>query len=59
MTGTSSGSIPDPSSLTSIFLFPPDTRFTYICLAPASIEFSISSFTTDAGLSTTSPAAIC
>lgn len=29
-----------------------------ILLEPASIEFSINSFTTEAGLSTTSPAAI-
>src|SRR5579864_7258463 len=37
---------------------PPDSTSTRIERAPASIAFSSNSFTTDAGLSTTSPAAI-
>ena len=37
---------------------PPDSMETVIWVAPASMEFSISSLTTEAGRSTTSPAAI-
>src|SRR6185295_12964460 len=50
--------MPAPSSLTRIRLFPPSSISMRIALAPASSAFSISSFTTDAGRSTTSPAAI-
>ncbi len=38
---------------------PPFTNSISILLALASMEFSMSSFTTEAGRSTTSPAAIC
>src|SRR4029077_4230421 len=54
----SSWIIPLPSSITRIIRFPPDSTSTRIERAPASSAFSSSSFTTDAGLSTTSPAAI-
>src|SRR5262249_28446950 len=54
----SSRDIPSPSSLTRINRRPPDSTATSIRRAPASIEFSISSLTMDAGRSTTSPAAI-
>ena len=37
---------------------PPFFISTFIFVAPASIEFSTNSFTTDAGFSITSPAAI-
>ena len=50
--------IPDPSSITRIMRLPPDSTSTRIDRAPASSAFSSSSFTTDAGRSTTSPAAI-
>ncbi|PYP51061.1 MAG: hypothetical protein DMD45_08945 [Gemmatimonadetes bacterium] len=50
--------IPSPSSLTRIRLFPPSSISTRIARAPASSAFSTSSFTTEAGRSTTSPAAI-
>src|SRR6266487_2092810 len=50
--------MPAPSSLTRIRLFPPSSMSMRIALAPASSAFSISSFTTDAGRSTTSPATI-
>ena len=53
-----SGSMPLPLSLTSISLTPPDSMETVIWVAPASMEFSISSLATEAGRSTTSPAAI-
>src|ERR1019366_7428303 len=43
---------------TSISFLPPFSRSTSITVAPASIAFSTSSFTTEAGRSTTSPAAI-
>ncbi len=58
--GASPGSMPQPSSLTwmEVTRPPRDTRETLIVLAPASIAFSQSSFTTEAGRSTTSPAAI-
>ncbi len=50
--------MPAPSSLTRIRLFPPSSISTRIAVAPASSAFSINSFRTDAGRSTTSPAAI-
>ena len=50
--------IPFPLSVTRIYEIPPFLISTVILDAPASIEFSITSFTTDAGLSITSPAAI-
>ena len=54
----SSRLMPEPSSLTTIRVFPPCSSSTRTCWAPASMEFSTSSFTTEAGRSTTSPAAI-
>ncbi|KJV84053.1 hypothetical protein APHCRT_1079 [Anaplasma phagocytophilum str. CRT53-1] len=54
----SSHAIPQPSSLTEIKLRPPLSTCTFMALAPASMEFSTSSFTTLAGQSITSPAAI-
>ena len=54
----SSRTIPSPSSATPISLRPPSSISTLIRVAPASIEFSTSSLMTDAGRSTTSPAAI-
>ena len=54
----SSGIIPFPLSVTRIYEIPPFLISTQIFVAPASIEFSTSSFTTEAGLSITSPAAI-
>ena len=53
----SSRDIPQPSSLTRINAEPPRSMSTRISRAPASMLFSTSSFTTDAGRSTTSPAA--
>ena len=50
--------IPNPSSRTRIRRAPPVSSSTAIVLAPASSAFSTSSLTTDAGRSTTSPAAI-
>src|SRR5579863_5378272 len=50
--------IPLPSSITRIMRLPPDSTSTRIDRAPASSAFSSSSFTTDAGRSTTSPAAM-
>src|ERR1700676_4032510 len=50
--------IPVPSSITRIIRLPPDSTSTRIDCAPASNAFSSSSFTTEAGRSTTSPAAI-
>jgi hypothetical protein len=55
---TSSGDMPTPSSLTRISARPASLRSTVTCVLRASSEFSTSSFTTDAGRSTTSPAAI-
>ena len=55
---TSSAGIPQPSSVIRINVVPPSFISTVMLPAPASIAFSISSFTTDPGLSTTSPAAI-
>ena len=54
----SSCAIPLPLSLTFIKEIPPFFISTVIDVAPASIEFSTISFTTEAGLSITSPAAI-
>ncbi len=51
--------IPIPSSETSIMSIPPFLTFTVILVAPASIELSTNSLITEAGLSITSPAAIC
>ena len=54
----SSRAMPQPSSLTEINARPPSRMRTWIEVAPASMLFSTSSLTTDAGRSTTSPAAI-
>ena len=54
----SSGFIPLPLSMTWIRVRPESLIITEICSAPASTAFSTSSFTTEAGLCTTSPAAI-
>ena len=54
----SSRPIPYPSSAIAIRALPPPSSCTSTCEAPASSAFSISSLTTDAGRSTTSPAAI-
>ncbi len=54
----SSQVIPTPSSSTTIDVFPPSIRVIRMREASASKEFSIASFTTDTGRSTTSPAAI-
>ena len=54
----SSAPMPIPSSVTRIRRAPPSSRSTWIRVAPASNAFSTSSFTTEAGRSTTSPAAI-
>jgi hypothetical protein len=54
----SSSSIPNQSSLIIIFFVHQSKISTFIFVALASIEFSTSSFTTEAGLSTTSQAAI-
>ena len=54
----SSGPMPQPSSLTRTRSTPPAASSTVSSRAPASSAFSTSSFTTDAGRSTTSPAAI-
>ena len=55
---TSSASIPLPLSVTRIYSIPPPVVSTVTDLLIASIAFSTSSFTTDAGRSITSPAAI-
>ena len=54
----SSRDMPWPSSRTRISVRPPPSISTCTPRAPASSAFSTSSFTTDAGRSTTSPAAI-
>ena len=54
----SSRLIPVPSSVTRMRLRPPAPISTEMRVGPASSEFSTSSFTTLAGRSTTSPAAI-
>src|SRR5690242_18065276 len=50
--------MPWPSSITRIMRLPPTSVSTRMVFAPASSAFSNSSFTTEAGRSTTSPAAI-
>ena len=47
-----------PLSVMRIYATPPSPISTSILVAEASIEFSMSSLMTDAGRSTTSPAAI-
>ena len=54
----SSRSMPQPSSVMRIRRRPPLKASTRMLVAPASSEFSSNSFTTEAGRSTTSPAAI-
>ena len=54
----SSALMPMPSSRMTMRSDPPAATSTSMRVAPASREFSTSSFTTDAGRSTTSPAAI-
>jgi hypothetical protein len=54
----SSRSMPQPSSLTRMLARPPSVTAISIAVAPASSAFSTSSLTTDAGRSTTSPAAM-
>src|SRR5204863_5470005 len=54
----SSGSMPWPSSSTRISFLPPSSTAMTMRRAPASSAFSTSSLTTEAGRSTTSPAAI-
>jgi hypothetical protein len=56
--GSSSAAMPQPSSSTSTSSRPPPPTATSTRVAPASSAFSTSSFTTDAGRSTTSPAAM-
>ena len=53
-----SASIPEPLSTICSCWMPPRTADSVICVAPASMAFSSSSFATEAGRSTTSPAAI-
>ena len=57
-TRQSSLRIPHPLSDTVILSIPPPTISILIEFAPASRAFSMSSFTIDAGFSTTSPAEI-
>src|SRR3954469_16350173 len=57
--GRSSRAIPAPSSSTCTRRTPPSSRVTAMLVAPASRLFSSNSFSTEAGRSTTSPAAIC
>ena len=54
----SAGVMPQPSSLMRIISLPPPSMSTRIWRAPASTAFSSSSFSTPAGRSITSPAAI-
>ena len=56
--GSSSGAMPQPLSVTRIRAMPPRRISTTTAELPASMAFSTSSFTTLAGRSTTSPAAI-
>ena len=56
--GSSSRGMPPPSSSTAISRTPPASRRTVTWVAPASSALSTSSRTTEAGRSTTSPAAI-
>ena len=53
-----SAGMPLPSSVTRIMAMPPRWISTVTAWAPASTAFSTSSFTTEAGRSTTSPAAM-
>ena len=55
---TSSGGMPQPLSVTRMKEIPPSRISTVTAVALASMAFSRSSFTTDAGRSITSPAAI-
>ena len=55
---SSSRAMPAPSSSTAISRTPPASSRTVIWVAPASSALSTSSRTTEAGRSTTSPAAI-
>src|SRR5918997_1919690 len=55
----SSGGMPPPSSRIRMREVPPSPSSTSIRVAPASRAFSTSSLTTEAGRSTTSPAATC
>ena len=55
---TSLDSIPIPLSVMRINSIPPSSIASEMLSAPASREFSISSFTTEEGRSMTSPAAI-
>jgi DNA mismatch repair protein MutS len=55
---TSSRSIPQPLSVIRMNEIPPSLISTTTAVAPASMAFSTSSFTTEAGRSITSPAAI-
>ena len=57
-TPASSGDMPQPSSVTRMSSEPPPASSTVMFRAPASTAFSTSSFTADAGRSTTSPAAM-
>jgi hypothetical protein len=57
-TGSSSRGMPKPSSSTRISRTPPASSRTVTWVAPASSALSTSSRTTEAGRSTTSPAAI-
>jgi len=50
--------MPQPLSMTWMRVRPASVTVTETCVAPASTEFSMSSFTTEAGRWTTSPAAI-
>ena len=52
------GDMPQPSSTICKSSIPALRKLTVTLLAPASMAFSIISFTTDEGLLTTSPAAI-
>ena len=54
----SSAAMPAPSSVTWTWSRPPVCTSTETLVAPPSSAFSTSSFTTDAGRSTTSPAAM-
>ena len=56
--GNCSADMPQPLSEISISVLPPSSRRKVISVAPASSAFSSNSLTTDAGRSTTSPAAI-
>ena len=54
----SSGAMPQPSSVMRRKVIPPFCNSIVIFFAPASMEFSTSSLTAEAGRSTTSPAAM-